>query len=171
MAFVRIKKIKGNEYAYLVQNKWRKAKGKSPKQKVKAYLGRVYRLIKEKEIDFWETVDSEPENYLKFATKEKILNDLVRFELLKHGFVNLYGKWVNNNIKVDIDKKKVVNETKSECVLKINEGHMCGYRIKKILAYEPDGPIEETGYELARLFIESGIDVPQEVFIGYYEKL
>ena len=46
MVFVRIKKIKGNEYGYLVHNKRNKRK-KTVKQKVKAYLGRLYRLEKD----------------------------------------------------------------------------------------------------------------------------
>lgn len=171
MAFIRIKKIKGKEYGYLVQNKWRKGKNKGVKQKVKSYLGRVYRLCRVEEKDFWETVDSDAEIYLKIATKEKILHDLVRFEMIKHGFVNIKGKWVKEGVVVDIDRKKIVNESSSGCVLAINEGYLCSYRLKRLFNYEANGEIEEVGPELARLFIESGIDIPQDVFIGYYEKI
>lgn len=179
MAFIRIKKFKQKngallEYAYLVQNKWRKSKKgvkRSPKQKVKEYLGRVYKLEKVKDVDFWETIDLDQERYLKIATKEKILHDLVRYELIRFGFVNCEGKWFKDDVLVDIGKKKVTNNLRSKCVLAINEGHLCNYRLKRLYAYDKRGDIEEIGYELARLFIESGIDIPQEVFIVYYEKL
>lgn len=175
MAFVRIKKIKGKEYGYLVQNKWKRSKvnkgKKTSKQKVKAYLGRAYKLDRVMDKDFWQTIDSDPETYLKMATKDKILHDLIRFELMRHGFVNINEKWIKEGVEVDINKKKIKNENKSKCVLKINEGHLCGYRMRKLFNYEAEGDVEESGLELAKLFIESGIDVPQEVFIGFYEKL
>jgi hypothetical protein len=170
MAFVRIKKIKGKEYAYLVQSKWRSAKGKTPKQKFKAYLGRVYKLAKEKDIGFWETVDSDAESYLRLATKEKMLHDLVRYELIKHGFNNADGIWTKDFMKIDIKKRKILNDNRAECVLSINEGHLCSHKIKELLKFEQTLGVEESGYKLAKMFIESGINVPQDVFIAYYEK-
>jgi len=175
MSFIRIKKIKGNEYAYLVQNKWRRCigrKGKSAKQKVKEYLGRVYRLgIEYKDKGFWETVDSEPETYLRLATKDKIIHDLIRFELIRHGFANIKDKWKKDELEVDILKRKIVNKINTRSVIAMNEGYMCSYNLKRIFRYEQRGDITETGYELARLFVESGIDIPQEVFVGFYDKL
>jgi hypothetical protein len=47
--FFRIKKIKGKEYAYLVENEWKK---NSSRQKVKQYIGRVYRLAQKNNLDF-----------------------------------------------------------------------------------------------------------------------
>lgn len=167
MAFIRIKKVKGKEYAYLVRSKWSKH---GPKQKVKAYLGKLYRLGKEKDVDFWETVDAKPESYARLAAKEKIVHDLIRFELLKHGFADNEGRWVKDGLKVDIKKKKFVNGRNAGCVLAINEGYLCGYKIKELLKYEQGERVEESGYNLAKLFVESGIVVPQEVFIAYYEK-
>lgn len=188
MTYIRIKKIKGKEYAYLVQSKWKRLKGrkdKTSKQKIKAYLGRVCRLEKERNLDFWETVETDPEDYLRLASKDKILDDLIRFELLKHGFMNqsLKGsedlkdyrkskrKWLKDGIIVDINKKNIINKSNSKCVLAINEGFLCNYRLKKLYKYEDKGEIKEIGLELARLFIDSGIDIPQDVFIGFYEKL
>jgi len=174
MAFVRIKKVKGKEYGYLVENKWKKGKirtAKGVKQKVKAYPGRVYVLQKTDEKEFWETINSEPESYLKMATKEKILHDLIRFELMRHGFVNQGEIWKKEDVQVDIKKKRVTGCSGAGCVLKLNEGHLYSQRIRKLYSYEANGEIEEVGPELAKLFIESGIGVPQEVFIAYYEKL
>ena len=170
MVYLRIKKIKGKEYAYLVKSKLRKA---GPRQKVKAYLGRVCRLSKEKDINFWESVDAEKESYLRFSSKEKMLYDLVRFELIKHGFVNKPEnpkEWVKDNLIVNIGKRKIINESGSGCVLAVNEGYLYGSRIKELLKYKQLGGYEESGYGLAKLFIDSGIDIPQELFIAYYEK-
>ena len=43
--FIRIKKIKGKEYAYLVKNTWKKRK-KSSRQTSSSYLGKVIKLKK-----------------------------------------------------------------------------------------------------------------------------
>jgi hypothetical protein len=170
VVYLRIKKIKGKEYAYLVKSKLRKS---GPRQKVKAYLGRVYRLSKEKGLDFWGSVNAEQESYLRLASKEKMLHDLIRFELLKHGFVNDPGTsniWVKGSIRINIEKRRILNGTNSDCVLAINEGYLCGSKIKRLLNYERKNGVEESGYELAKLFVDSGIDIPQELFIAYYEK-
>ena len=174
MAFVRIKKIKGKEYCYLVQNRWRKGKirkHKGVKQKVTEYLGKVYRPDKENELGFWETTESEPESYLKLATKEKMIHDLIRFELLKHGFVKNSEIWEKEEVKVNIEKKKIFNKSGAGCVIAINEGYLYSSRIRRLYNYEANGELEEAAPELARLFIESGIDIPKELFIAYYEKV
>ena len=107
MVYVRIKKVKGKEYGYLVQSKWRKSKGqpkKSHKQKVKKYLGRVYRLDKERDIEFSDIIDNDFETYLKRATKQSILKDLIMLEIVKCGF-NLDSdnkRWVKRGVVVDI---------------------------------------------------------------------
>ena len=50
MAFLRVKNVNGQKYAYLVENKWykrgHKGKGRGPRQKVMRYLGRVYSFDK-----------------------------------------------------------------------------------------------------------------------------
>ena len=48
MVFVRIKRISGKEYGYLVANSWT---GSGPRQKVSGYLGRVIRPEKAKSED------------------------------------------------------------------------------------------------------------------------
>ncbi|GAF71398.1 unnamed protein product, partial [marine sediment metagenome] len=40
MSFIRTKKIKGTEYAYIVENKWRKRRKNKVKQIMSKYLGR-----------------------------------------------------------------------------------------------------------------------------------
>ena len=45
MAFVRVKKISGSEYAYLVENTWTE---RGTRQRVGKYLGRIYKPDKVK---------------------------------------------------------------------------------------------------------------------------
>ena len=175
MTYVRVKKFKrknGNilEYLYSVESKRNRVR-KKVRQKFKGYLGRVYRLSKVNEKKFLETVDSEPDIYLKMATKEKIIHDLIRFELIRHGFTLIGNKWIKDNLSVDLKKNKIINGKKSDCVLAMNEGYIYNKRMRELYKYDHIDDTKQSGLELARLFIESGIDVPQDVFIGYYEKL
>ena len=56
MGFIRVKKINGKEYAYLVENKRYKrkfkSKNKGSRQKVSKYLGKIYFFNIENNIDF-----------------------------------------------------------------------------------------------------------------------
>lgn len=73
MVFVRIKKLKGNEYAYLVANEWTI---NGSRQRVKAYLGRVIKPLREKE----KITDVSNLEY-----RQAILA-LAKQELINHGF-------------------------------------------------------------------------------------
>ena len=90
MAFIRIKKIKGIEYAYIVENSWQENK---VKQKVKKYLGKVYKFERKKfkNVDeelggFIGFVKDELEHYLAVTEPKKILLDIIKWELSNHGF-------------------------------------------------------------------------------------
>ncbi len=170
MGFIRTKTIKGKEYGYIVSNKWKK-KEKGARQKVKSYLGRVYRLDVSKELSFEDTLSSELEEYLDKTNKQRIVKDLIRFEIMKHGFVKRGKVYVNGECIVDIGKKKVYNTRKGKAALGINEGFLCNYYIRKLLRFNESGEEEEVGYKLAKLFVESGIAIPKEVFIGYFNKI
>ena len=62
MAFFRVKKIKDKDYAYIVENEWkptaksvgtlRGTKPRGSRQKVKGYLGRLYRFELKNNADF-----------------------------------------------------------------------------------------------------------------------
>ena len=91
--------------------------------------------------------------------------------MIRHGFVNSDEKWKKDGLMVDIKKKKIVNSNGSKCVFGMNEGYFSSYGIQKLYNYTPMGDIEESGLELARLFIETGIAIPHEIFVEYYDKL
>lgn len=183
MVFIRTKKIKkksGNvyTYAYLVENKWKKrAVGKQKsRQKVKAYLGRVYNLEKKSELEFTEfrSIDN-VEKYLKDTDKKDIIIDLVKFELLRHGFDEVGNFVSNGDIFLDLSKKEfsIVEDYKNKggIVLKLNEGFMCRETVKGLINFYVEGTEEEIGYKYAKAFIEAGINVPKEIFVGLFGKL
>ena len=73
MAFIRTKKIKGYEYAYIVENTWKK-RGCKVKQKTKKYLGRVYRHDKINTKDFFEFYNIE--NIKEYLRSEEHTSEL-----------------------------------------------------------------------------------------------
>ncbi|MBW2966023.1 hypothetical protein KY342_02890, partial [Candidatus Woesearchaeota archaeon] len=73
MSFIRTKKIKGAEYAYIVENRWRKRRKNKVKQKTNKYLGRVYRFNRVGVMDFFEFYKIEDINkYIEEKTKYDI---------------------------------------------------------------------------------------------------
>ena len=184
MSFIRVKEIgkkngKKYRYAYLVSNKWRKRlKGgrKGSRQKVSKYLGRVLKIEKEKEIDFYEFIEidiSKVEEYLK-NNKSRIVNDLVRRELLERGFFEKEGKIEKEEVRYDTELHKFVdlNEGEDKVVIEMNEGFLCKHTIRGLINFKNDADDErEKGIELAKAFLEAGLKVPNEIFVGYFEKV
>ena len=161
MTFFRIKKIKGKKYAYIVENRWH---SKGSRQKVKSYIGRVYGFNLLKNIDFFEFLKIEDSQaYLENNDKNRIINDLIGWELFRFG-VN------SKEFSIGLNEKKI-QKNKKNVALMINEGFMCSITLKNLLEFKAEGDEQTDGYRLARAFVEAGIKVPQEVFIGLYGKL
>ena len=152
MGFLRVKKIKGNEYAYLVVNKWT---DKGPRQEVKRYLGRVHRF------------DGNGGSSVNFDLdgKKEFLVGLVNFELSKIG-----KKIFDEGIEFDGGKLRFL-KGKKNCVLGLNEGFMCDYTLGRILRFRKTDDIEVDSVKLAKFFIEAGFEVPKEAFIEYFERI
>tara|TARA_Y100000310_G_C20504528_1_gene725748 strand:- start:513 stop:1007 length:495 start_codon:yes stop_codon:yes gene_type:complete len=164
MSFIRIKRISGKEYAYLVSNKWykrrHKGKNKGPRQKVSKYLGRVYSFNKTENIDFYsfKKIDN-LEEYLKKNSRYKIFKDLVEWELFRHN-VN------KEEFTIDYSKRKVINKnTNKEVSLRMNEGFLNGFTLNRVLNLNSG-----KSYYLAKCFVEAGIQIPEEVFVGVFGK-
>lgn len=160
MTFFRIKKIKGNEYSYIVDNKWQK---KGSRQKVKGYLGRAYRFELKNNVDFikFKHLDN-AEQYINENDFKKIINDLVEWELFKFGVDK-------QDLLIDLENKQV-QKNKKNIALMINEGFLCALTLKNLLEFKTENQ-EGDGYRLARFFVEAGIKVPQEIFVGLFGKL
>ncbi|MCH8003059.1 MAG: hypothetical protein IH934_00370 [Nanoarchaeota archaeon] len=162
MSFIRVKKIAGKEYAYLVENKWykrrHKGKNKGPRQKVSKYLGRVYRFNKEKDIDFFSFKNiNNLEQYLKNNNKNKIFRDLVEWELFRHN-IN------NKEFIIDFTNKKIM-KGKKEISLRMNEGFLNSFTLGRLFNINSND-----SYYLAKCFVEAGIEIPKEVFVGVFGK-
>jgi len=169
MAFIRTKKIKGSEYAYIAENTWKK-RGKKVKQKTKKYLGRVYRFSRINTMDFFEFYKIQDINkYIEERTKEQILLDLIKLELHNYGFENKDNIWQKDNILFDIKNKAPKNEKNKSVALAFNQGFLTDYAVKKILNFIAED--EEDGYLLAKMFVEAGINIPKEIFVGFYRKV
>ncbi len=167
MAFIRTKKIKNKEYAYIVENRWAR---KRTKQKSKKYLGRVYRFDREGVMDFYEHYGiSEVDKYVSKKRKNEIIADLVKLELFNYGFVEENGKWIKESCVVDLKEKKIHNSKGNNIALAFNDGYLTTYALRKLHNFKPD--VEEDGIEMAKMFIEAGIVIPKDVFVGVFRKV
>ena len=167
MSFLRIKQIKGKNYAYLVENLW-KSEGGS-RQKVKQYIGRVYSFeLKNKEnLGFLSFINKDNiEKYAMSTNFIMMIKDLINWEFYKHGIDDK-----EFNVELDVP---IVRKGSREVCIKINEGFLCGVHIERLINFRKDEEEENEeiiGYNLAKVFIDAGIDVPQEVFIKIFEKV
>ena len=168
MSFIRTKKIRknGKEYscAYLVENRWRKRlKGgkKGSRQKVKGYLGRIYEYSKVKDKDFFEHHSIEDVKGYVDKGYNQVIRDLIEWELHKHN-VN------KEDFLIDFDRKKVDRNNKKAAIM-MNEGFLCEHTLRNLMNFKIEG--EEIGYKFAKVFVEAGIDVPEELFVKVFEKL
>jgi len=160
MSFIRVKKINGNEYAYLVENKWYKrgfkGKGKGPRQKVGKYLGKAYYFNKGQDIDFFTFKKIENlEEYLKNNAREKIIRELVEWEVFRHNIDK-------SRFTIDLSDKKITANNK-EVSLKMNEGFLNSFTLSRLFNMRSN-----EGYYLAKCFVEAGIEIPKEVFAGLF---
>src|SRR3989338_8260717 len=161
MAFFRIKKIKEKDYMYLVENSWKK---KGSRQKVKNYLGRAYRIELKNNIDFVDYYKIENlQRYIEDNDKNKIITDLIEWELFKFDIRN-------NGYQFDPEGVKVLKK-KRDVVLMVNDGYFCSLTLGNLVNFKAEGDEQIDGYRLARAFVEAGIKVPQEVFIALFGKL
>ena len=162
MGFIRVKKINGSEYAYLVENKWYKrgfkGKGRGSRQKVSRYLGRVYFFDKTDGWDFltFKSINN-LEQYLKNNSnnKNQIFRDLVEWELFRHSIDK-------NEFTIDLNNKKILNG-KKEVSLRMNEGFLNSFTLSRLFNINSND-----SYYLAKCFVEAGIEVPKEIFVGIF---
>ena len=102
------------------------------------------------------------EDYLKNNIYRKILKDLIKWEIFRFG-IN------QEEFVFDLGKGKIKKDNK-DVVLMINNGLMCNHTLKNLLDFKSSGDEESDGYYLARFFVEAGIEIPREVFVGIFSK-
>ena len=173
MAFIRTKRIKKKsgaiyEYLYIVENK--RSRGKRMKQKMKKYLGRVYRHSRDNVMDFYEFYEIEDVNrYIDENSKDDIIWDLIKLELFNHGFEEEKDVFSKDGCFVNLKDRKVYNERGNSVAFAFNEGFLTTHAIRKILNFRAED--EEDGYDFAKMFVEAGISIPQDVFVGVFRKV
>ena len=162
MSFIRIKNINGKEYAYLVENKWYKrgfkSKGKGSRQKVSKYLGKVYSFDKTNDIDFFKfnKID-DTEQYLININQDNVIKDLVIWELFRHN-IDI------NEFSINFNNKKI-KKNKKNITIKLNEGFLNSHTLRRLFNLKSND-----SYYLAKCFVEAGIEIPKEVFVGLFSE-
>lgn len=158
--FVRIKKIKGSEYGYLVENSWT---AKGSRQKVKAYLGKIIKPAKTRE---------HPAPDLKELSYQDAVRAVAKWTLVQHGFQEgSQSMLMSGTVLADIGELKIINKT-NPAVISMHEGFLCQHTLQQAISFIPSGNTEETiGKELANVLLEAGLSVPHEVFVHLFEKV
>ena len=158
MSYIRIKKINSTPYAYLVKSE-NTAKG--PRQKVKQYLGRVYELKKQKEVE--NVVDCS-------KNKKELLSGLIANELVSLGFKEKKGGFHSERLHFNSSalsfKKK---SSKKNVVLSLNDGYLCNFTLQRILNFKKSKDLNKDAHTLAKYFLEAGLQVSREDFVRFYE--
>lgn len=170
--FIRVKKIKGLEYAYLVKSVW---KEKTARQKVVKYLGKIHYVEKTQRISFQEFCEKER---IKPETTKEIIQALMQWTLFEHGFTKdplLHTKWLFDHGKIAGDPEALeLNSGTKEVTLKINEGYMNSFTLKELENMHLNKEAEEqrsAATILAEAFVAAGIEVPKDVFIDIFQKV
>jgi len=156
--FIRVKKIKGKEYAYLVSNEWTP---NGSRQKVKDYFGAV-----QKHSQLYEKAA------LLGGKFEESLAELLRNELLNHGFAmsectNLLTK---DGIVVDLVCKNVRNNDRKPSVSKLNEGFLCDHTLKELFGMKLLENHSQAGVALANSLVAAGLKVSKDLFVALFEQ-
>ena len=172
--FIRIKKIKGKEYAYLVKNTWKKRK-KSSRQTSSSYLGKVIKLKKTNNKSLLEFLNLKDINkYLK-SPYNKIILDLLKLELFNHSFTQTNKNiWTKDNTLIDFKNQKVSDlSTKKPLCLEINNNFLCSYTIRKLMNFKPKPNLTEIqiGKQLATTIESSGVLISKEIFVTLAQKI
>ena len=171
MVYIRVKKFKRKngkivKYAYLVKSRWKKRVGKGSKQgarqKVKGFLGRVCKGTVVKDVNFFEHFKiSDLDSYVKENSLRKIAEDLVGFEFVKHDV---------NDVYVNFDEQ-VVRRDGNKTVVQMNDGFLCDYTLNKLVGFRFKEDESEAGMALAKVFVDAGIKIPEELFVKVFEKV
>ncbi|MBI2134199.1 hypothetical protein HYU11_05985 [Candidatus Woesearchaeota archaeon] len=153
--FIRLKKIKGKNYAYLVSNTWTE---KGSRQKVTGYLGKVHSPEKKRAKTLMEFASSEKiEDFFSNNSYTEIISKLVQLELHNHGLEDSFFV-LDGRLKTLSGK---------DAVIQLNQGFLCSETIKKLIEYNAE---EDDGYLLANLITYAGLSLEKDHFVLLFEK-
>ena len=154
--FVRVKKIKGRPYAYLVENEWTPW---GSRQRVSKYLGKTQTLTR-----FSEGIIELP------AGLHATIIEAVAQELSNHGFVREGNILRQEDIIVNLEEK-TVRQNGKKAVLAMNEGYLCDHTLQQLLAFVPEEKPEGSAKKLANLVLETGLKLSNEQFVHLFEQV
>ena len=71
----------------------------------------------------------------------------------------------NNEFSIDFNNKKIINKNNNnkEISLRMNEGFLNSFTLARLFNLKSGD-----SYYLAKCFVEAGIEIPQEVFVGVF---
>ena len=151
--FIRKKKLKSNEYAYLVKNSYNKRK-KQSRQTAKKYLGRVIKI------------ESSKDKTSASSMKESIIN-----ELLKNNFKLSKNRLIKEDIVVDLENISV-NENCKEICLELNNGFLCKYTLSNLLNFDTHNLNQkELIQKLAESLVLAGVNLDNESFVKIFNSI
>ena len=154
--FVRVKKINGRPYGYLVENEWTPW---GSRQRVSKYLGKTQTLTR-----YSEGLAELP------AGLQPAIVEAVAQELSNHGFVREGGLLRQEDIIVNLDEKTVRHKSK-KVVLGMNEGYLCDHTLQQLLTFTPDERPDASAKKLANLVLEAGLKLSNEQFVHLFEQV
>ncbi|MBT3691222.1 hypothetical protein HOG16_03205 [Candidatus Woesearchaeota archaeon] len=151
--FIRKKKIRGKEYAYLVENRYNKKK-KQSRQKSTSYLGKVIIL------------SSADRQTVASTLKEAIINELTNV-----GFKFKDNQLVKDSIVIDLNTVEVKENNKKVC-LELNEGFLCTLTLNNLINFNSQNLNQkEIIHQLANSFVSAGINLHHESFVNIFTNM
>jgi len=154
--FVRVKKINGKKYTYLVENEWTPW---GSRQRVTKYLGAAHEPER--------LTDNTHE--LSNGKHEAVIS-AVKQELLNHGFRELDEVFERDGISVHL-KNKTVKKGKKNVTLTLNEGFLCEHTLNELLSFEPHENKDIAATKLAKLTLEAGLKMTPEQFAHIFTQM
>jgi len=172
--YLKIKKIKGIEYAYLVTQKYNK-KTKKRKQKNNAFLGKVLQVDKTANLDLNDYLTISKEEFIDTNPVRSIFKKLIELELFNHGFVfdEKQQLFVKDNLLVTAGCCKFKDSyNQSKFCLEINQGFLSARSLDRLCE-----PLPKLLDDMARANLlakklkSEGLDPPPELFINIFKKM
>ena len=77
--------------------------------------------------------------------------------------IKTHSRYYERKHKTDEGKNK-----KGNAAVGMHDGFLTGYTLSRLIRFK--AYVQEDGYTLAKLFVEAGLAVPEEVFIATFSK-
>ena len=74
--------------------------------------------------------------------------------------IELYKGYVKNYVK-----------TEKEAVIKLNDGYLSTFTLQRLLNFKKSKDFNKDAYNLAKCFLEAGLNISKDLFIEYYQKI